>query len=315
MKQQYIVAGNAFTVSTPDDGLAVWRTLDSQYGPFEVSPAVKNSEVVLQIDIRVDSLPDCDATTIYEPEHARIGLVESRASRMADGCFIFEFSHIADGRRRIWMKMPPELNRAEVILTPEGDSDDPYFVTHAVMIAYLLATGGNGTIVIHASVVTFAGKAYLFQGKSGTGKSTHAALWTQNIAGAELLNDDHPVIRFVADGVVKVYGSPWSGKTPCYRNISAEVGAFVRIVRGDENELRRLSPLTAYASLTSSVFFLPFFSDKAKEVRHKTIELLAMTTPCCEMHCRPDADAALTCLRELSTYGAESSGFPKGSTK
>ncbi|MBO6066250.1 MAG: transposase, partial [Lachnospiraceae bacterium] len=82
-------------------------------------------------------------------------------------------------------------------------------------------------LLMHASVTMHAGKGYLFLGKSGTGKSTHSQLWINNIEGCELLNDDNPVLRVEDDGSVRVYGSPWSGKTPCYRNLDVPVGAIV----------------------------------------------------------------------------------------
>ncbi|MDE5554377.1 MAG: hypothetical protein K2J10_04255 [Muribaculaceae bacterium] len=186
------------------------------------------------------------------------------------------------------------------MLAPEDDGNDLYFLTHALMIAYMLATTGNGTLTIHSSTVIYNDKAYLFQGRSGTGKSTHASLWIANIPGAELLNDDNPIIRFSPDGTAMAYGSPWSGKSDCYRNLAAPIGALVRIVRSQNNELRKLSPLHAYASLTASVGYLPLLSEKDREMRHKTIERLVGSVKCCEMHCRPDADAALTCMTALT---------------
>lgn len=180
------------------------------------------------------------------------------------------------------------------------DGNDPYILSHALMIAFMMAATGNGSLIVHASTVIYGGKGYLFQGKSGTGKSTHAALWLENIPGAELLNDDNPVIRFSPDGTPMVYGSPWSGKTHCYRNLCAPIGAMVRIVRSQTNELQRLNGLKAYASLTTTVAYLPFLSKEYKDMRHKTIERLAGTVECCEMHCRPDADAALTCMASLT---------------
>lgn len=294
MKEFYIVAENAFAVSVPD-GLPGWEALKPRFRPF-AAPAVENP--VLEVDIKVMRIPECDAEVIYEPVHAGIGLIVSRASRLPDGCLIMEFG-LSGHEPRLRMKMTTELNRAEIVLAPDGDSNDTYFLAHAVMIAFMLATTGNGTLLIHASAVLFEGRAYLFQGKSGTGKSTHAALWTRHVDGAELLNDDNPLIRFTPDGQPMAYGSPWSGKTDCYRNEAAPVGAFVRIVRAKENALRRLAPLNAYASLTTSVFFMPFLSDMLREKRHKVIERLAGSVPCCEMNCRPDADAALTCRNAL----------------
>lgn len=277
MKELFIVAQNPFTVSAPDD-LPGWVALKPRYGVFGACSTTEKP--VLEIEIKSSPIPKCDAERIYEPEQKVISIIAPRASRMPDSSIVMEFRHIEESRQRLWMKMPPELNKAEIIVCPDGDDNDQYFLTHAIMIAFMLATSRNGTLLIHASAVLFGRKAYLFQGKSGTGKSTHASLWTHNIPGAELLNDDHPVIRFSADGVAMAYGSPWSGKTHCYRNLCAPIGAFVRIVRASENGLRRLkSPLMAYASLTPSVFFMPFLSEEPREVRHKIIERLAGAVP------------------------------------
>ncbi len=297
MKELYIVAQNAFTVSAPDN-LRAWAMLRPRFSPF-VASSVETP--VLEVNIKSQPLPESGAEKIYEVEGSE-GFITARVSRLIDGCLIMEFRHISESEHRLWMKMTPQFNRADIVIAPDGDANDTYFLTHALMIAFMLGTCGNGTLLIHASAVTYGGRAYLFQGKSGTGKSTHAALWTRNIAGAELLNDDNPVIRFSTDGTAIAYGSPWSGKTSCYRNVSAPVGAFVRIVRSGENVLRRLSPLRAYASLTTSVFFLPFLGDGLREMRHRTLERLVETVPCCEMYCRPDADAALTCMKGLSDY-------------
>lgn len=298
MKEQFIVAGNAFTISA-DDNLAAWEAIEFRFRPFEDNSPERP---VLEIDIKTMPMPQCDAEIVYEPEQDTVGIISARVSRMADGCFIIEFFHVSDPKTRLWMKMPPELDKTEIGIVPGGDKKDAYFLAHALMIAYMLGTSANGTLLIHSSAVVFEGMAYLFQGKSGTGKSTHARLWIENIAGAELLNDDNPIIRFSPDGTATAYGSPWSGKTPCYRNASAPVGAFVRIVRDKENFLRRLAPLNAYASISTSVSFMPFLSDELREMRHKTIERLIGTVGCFEMHCRPDADAAITCRQGIANY-------------
>ena len=295
MKEQYSIAQNLFTVSVPES-LPAWQALRHRFSPF----AAEGGEPLLEIDVRQAQVPAREGTLIYEPENNGVGLITACASLLADGSIAIEFWHVEGGAIRVWMKMPQDFSKAEIILAPDGDQNDVYFLSHAIMIAYMLTTAENGTLMIHASAVMHEGRAYLFQGRSGTGKSTHARLWTQAIPGAELLNDDNPVIRFNTDGTAMAYGSPWSGKTHCYRNLSAPVGAFVRIVRAGSNELRPLSPIMAYASLTASVLYLPLFSDTVRQVRHATLERLVMSVPCCEMHCRPDADAALTCRAALS---------------
>ena len=68
-------------------------------------------------------------------------------------------------------------------------------------------------IAIHSSTIECEGRAVLFLGESGTGKSTHTRLWQEHIPGARLLNDDSPIIRMY-QGQATAFGSPWSGKTP-----------------------------------------------------------------------------------------------------
>ena len=60
-------------------------------------------------------------------------------------------------------------------------------------------------IAIHSSTIECEGRAVLFLGESGTGKSTHTRLWQEHIPGARLLNDDSPIIRmYQADGKASV---------------------------------------------------------------------------------------------------------------
>ena len=85
------------------------------------------------------------------------------------------------------------------------------------------------------------------------GKSTHASLWLRHIEDSELLNDDNPVVRIGHQGQVIVYGSPWSGKTPCYRNVSYPLGAIVVLSQAPYNKIQRLSGIQAYVSLVASI--------------------------------------------------------------
>ncbi len=294
MKHIFKIAENSVAISV-SEGVSAWEEIERRYRPFATAP---DSEKTLEIDIRSGALPENSGERIYKPEYGGIGFITACASRLDDGAIVMEFSHVKQEQPSLWMRMTPRLDRAEIVIVPDC-SDSAHFLTHALMIAFMLGTCRTGTLLIHASSVLYDGKAYLFQGKSGTGKSTHSALWTRHIPGAELLNDDNPVIRFSPDGMAMAYGSPWSGKTHCYRNVSAPIGALVRIVRAKNNELRRLEPLRAYASLTTSVFFMPFLSEELLAARHRVIERLATEVPCCEMYCRPDCDAAFTCRDSL----------------
>lgn len=129
--------------------------------------------------------------------------------------------------------------------------DDPWQLRYVLWTAYGMATLHRRVVPVHSSVVVCDGKAVLCLGESGTGKSTHTRLWCENIYGAYLLNDDSPIVRVEADGVY-AYGSPWSGKTPCFRQERYPVAAFLRIVQRPENTIKRLGTIEAFTALQPS---------------------------------------------------------------
>lgn len=118
-----------------------------------------------------------------------------------------------------------------------------------IMLAFIYASAFKGTVLIHASCVAVADKGAMFVGPSGIGKSTHSRLWLKHIPETRLLNDDQPVLRLFPTGEVRVYGSPWSGKTPCYRQDSASLRALFRMEQALENQAVRLTPIESFRML------------------------------------------------------------------
>jgi len=177
-------------------------------------------------------------------------------------------------------------------------TDNVFAVNNALMLLFAFASAREGALEMHASVVMNAGKGYLFLGRSGTGKSTHSGLWFKHIPGTELLNDDNPVLRLEKDGTVRVYGTPWSGKTPCYKAQDVPVGAVVRIRQAPENRIQPLSGVQAYASLMASASAFRPFKELA-DGWHRTLEALVGKVPCYVLDCLPDQAAAELCYRTV----------------
>lgn len=168
------------------------------------------------------------------------------------------------------------------------------------MIVYAFATAAYGTLLIHASVIRNSGKGFLFLGVSGTGKSTHSRLWLNYIPGSDLMNDDNPVVRLLEHQVV-VYGSPWSGKTPCYRNIQAPIGAFVRLEQKKENVIRKESTLYAFAHLLSSVSTMKWDREVYNQICSTISGILALI-PVYHLGCLPDEAAAKLSYETISGH-------------
>ena len=155
-------------------------------------------------------------------------------------------------------------------------------------VAFGLIAVPDGAIPVHTSTIVCKDRAVLFLGESGTGKSTHTRLWRENIEGAHLLNDDSPIIRSSA----VAYGSPWSGKTPCYRNLHYPIAAIVRLSQAPHNRIRRLSALEALGALLPSCPPSFAYDEELQDAICETLSQLISTVPVYHLECLPNAEAA-----------------------
>jgi hypothetical protein len=169
----------------------------------------------------------------------------------------------------------------------------------AMMLVFAFAGSRKQTLLVHASCVSHQGKAFPFIAQSGTGKSTHSSLWMKHIEGTELMNDDNPIVRIGDDGTPILYGSPWSGKTPCYRNVKAPLGAIIRIERAPENNIVRLNPVEAFASLLPACSSMKWDTTIYDNLCN-TITTLIEKLPIYTLYCLPDKEAALLCQKTVS---------------
>lgn len=166
------------------------------------------------------------------------------------------------------------------------------FLKHFVLTLFGMTSARRRTVKIHASVTELNGKALIFLGKSGTGKSTHSRLWREFVPGCTLLNDDEPLIRVMDDGAVRVYGAPWSGSTHCYKNEWAEVAAIVYLYQDPENKLRELGVMESLPLLYSSSVM--FRSDPVnKSAVFDMVSDILEKVPVFRLDCRPDREAVM----------------------
>jgi hypothetical protein len=91
-----------------------------------------------------------------------------------------------------------------------------------------------GFLPIHAAAILYKEEAILFSAPSQTGKSTHAKIWVNAFDGAELLNDDKPLLKLVGDQII-VYSSPFSGKTSINQNRHAPLKSIIFLRQGLSN--------------------------------------------------------------------------------
>lgn len=177
------------------------------------------------------------------------------------------------------------------IATRGSRQDMAFGLENSLMVIYTLCTASHETLLVHSSVVENNRKGYMFLGVSGQGKSTHSDMWVNHIPGSTLINDDNPVIRIAADGTPIVYGSPWSGKRPIYKNVHYPIGGFASIEQEKENRIHKESIPVAFGILLSSCSTMKFDKDIHIKICG-TVSKVLERVPVHTLYCRPDKEAA-----------------------
>ena len=144
--------------------------------------------------------------------------------------------------------------------------------------------------VLHAAVVECNGKAYAFSAPSGTGKSTHIALW-QRVFGSRVrvINGDKPILRLI-DGTWYAFGTPWCGKERLSLNASAPLAAICFLQRARENSIAPLDDAQAVSRL-----FYQILMPKEEEQVIRFLELLDLVAekiPFYQLNCNMLPEAA-----------------------
>ena len=266
----------------------------SSMQPF-VEEEVPTDSLLFQLTV------DDEIPVIGKDHRERVGRFDSGngmtvVDRLEDGGYQYIIKDIYD-RECCLLQTNKDFSDCRCALN--GNEDMRSFgITNALMIVYAFAGSFQQTLLIHASTILNNDYGYAFIAKSGTGKSTHTQLWIKHISGSELMNDDNPIVRVVGDQAF-IYGSPWSGKTPCYRQIKAPLGAITRIDRAPKNSIEKLSPIEAFASLLPSCSNMKWDKDIFHGICNTVTRVIELTN-CYTLHCLPDQEAAEICHKEIS---------------
>lgn len=289
MEKKYQVAGHVFAVAIKEEDFMGQAELMKAYCPFET----EKGEPLFSLDVET-------ADEILVPAH----FVEE-ARQEEEGQVIMS-GHLADdtkvivyqwGEEKAVLRSSSQYENAALTTTSHRLQ---HAIDNSLMLLFAFATAPDSTLLFHSSTVVWHERAYMFLGVSGTGKSTHTRLWLKNIGQTHLLNDDNPVVRINEQGIPVVYGSPWSGKTPCYRNEQYPLGAIVKLCQYPKNQIQQLSVIESYVALTESV------SGKRWERRiagglNTTIGKMLEATSVFLLRCLPDDEAAKLCWQTVTT--------------
>ncbi len=288
--RHYCVADFFFSVQADETVLATM----TNYEPFRVTEVSGRQLFSLQVVDNACDVAQSEWTHVFtdtsDDDMPRIEVYRAHTQ------WILQISMVREAPICTRICATEDFSQAKIEIHTENKR---FAMDNACMLLYAFTTATLGALEMHASVTVKDGKGYLFLGHSGTGKSTHSRLWQEAFEDASLLNDDNPVLRYIASEngqpvQVRVYGSPWSGKTPCYINRSVPVGAIVKLSQAPHNQIRPLRLPEAYAYMLSSSSGLKIVPSMM-DALYATIAATIQTIQVYGLECLPDVDAARVC--------------------
>ena len=163
-----------------------------------------------------------------------------------------------------------------------------------------------GGLMLHASAVALEGRAYLFSGPCGRGKSTHTWLW-QSVFGerAQVFNDDKPALRRL-DGRWYAYGTPWCGKDGINLNQKWPLGGICFLEKAEENRIRRLSAAEALPLMLAQTTYR--LQPQSMDLLLASLDKLLREVPVFLLENRPE-EAAARLSYETMRRAAEEEGL------
>ena len=297
----YRVAEHLFAV---EYSKSEFKDLLGNYVPFEQTSSTDSP--IFSLRITQDELFNEEQRAIYthvftnnansaEEDMPRIEVYEARRQESEEvKRWMFCVAMLAKAPICCKMVCSEDFTNGVLHILPDCQ-DIRFCVDTALMLMYAFRTAPLMTLEMHAAVVVKEEKGYLFLGHSGTGKSTHAQMWLQAFPDTWLLNDDNPILRVMDNGEVRVYGSPWSGKTPCYNSAYARVGGVIKLSQAPHNQIRKLSLPEAYAYILSSASGLKIERQMTDNM-YNTIRDVITQVGCYHMECLPNTEAAEVCF-------------------
>jgi hypothetical protein len=162
---------------------------------------------------------------------------------------------------------------------------NPYSMDSVLRIVHSLILAEEGGFLLHAASAIRSGKAFLFSGASGAGKTTISRLAPPD---ATLLTDEVSFLRR-DNGSYRAWGTPFAGElAKLGENCSAPVATLFLLVKGPEHRVETVSQLEATRALMRNILFFAHDAELVGRV-FESVCRFVRTVPVQRLTFRPDA--------------------------
>ena len=142
-------------------------------------------------------------------------------------------------------------------------SANPYSIDSVLRIVHTLILAREGGFLLHSAGAIRNGRAFLFSGVSGAGKTTISRLAPPDVT---LLTDEVSYIRRDQDGY-RACGTPFAGELARVgENCSAPIGCLFFLKQGPENKIEPIAKAEAIRRLMRNILFFAEDPDLVQSV-------------------------------------------------
>ena len=156
-------------------------------------------------------------------------------------------------------------------------SANPYSIDAVLRIVHTLVLARQGGFLLHSASAIRNGKAFLFAGVSGAGKTTISRLAPPD---ATLLTDEISYVRKSrvrqGESGYTAFGTPFTGElAKLGENVSAPIAALYLLAQGPENRIDPVAPAEAARSLLANVLFFAEDEELVQSTFHSAFEFVS----------------------------------------
>jgi len=154
-------------------------------------------------------------------------------------------------------------------------SANPYSIDAVLRIVHTLVLARQGGMLLHSASVIRNGRAFLFAGVSGAGKTTISRLAPPD---ATLLTDEISYVRRNAgkQGGYVAFGTPFTGElAKLGENVAAPVAALYLLKHGTQNRIDPVPPGEAARSLLANLLFFAEDEQLVQAAFHAAFEFVS----------------------------------------
>lgn len=149
-------------------------------------------------------------------------------------------------------------------------SANPYSLDSVLRIVHSLILAREGGMLMHSSSAVRDGRAYLFAGVSGVGKTTISRLAPPDV---HVLTDEMSYLRKETGGF-HAYGTPFAGDLARPgENLRAPLAAIYLLRQGPENRIDELGSADAVRGLMANILFFAHDPELVNAVFEAAIDL------------------------------------------